>query len=174
MNEAIFYFFYNFSHQSELLDRLFVFFADTFPYIVIFLAFVFLLKHHDVLKSENPFKAFLVKWKEILGVFICSISAWILARMLKIFINTDRPFTVFSNVQELLVDNSFSFPSGHATFFGALAVLIFFHHKKTGLIFMFFALLISAARIMAGVHFPIDILGGFALGALIAYFVRNV
>jgi membrane-associated phospholipid phosphatase len=30
-------------------------------------------------------------------------------------------------------------------------------------------LLIGVARIIAGVHFPIDILGGFCLGFLVAY-----
>ncbi len=37
---------------------------------------------------------------------------------------------------------------------------------------MFFALLIGIARVMAGVHFSIDILGGFILGALIALIVQ--
>ena len=37
---------------------------------------------------------------------------------------------------------------------------------------MFFALLIGLARIMAGVHFPIDILGGFIIGSLIAFLVK--
>lgn len=174
MNDSIFYFFYNFSHRSEFFDKMIVFFADTFPYIVILLAFIFLLKHRDVLGADKPLEAFKRKWKEILGVFVCSVTAWVVARVLKIFINTDRPFTALTNVQALFNDTSFAFPSGHATFFGALALLIFFHHKKTGLVFMLFALIISVARIMAGVHFPVDILGGFAIGAVIAYFLRNV
>jgi len=37
---------------------------------------------------------------------------------------------------------------------------------------MFFAFLIGIARIIAGVHFPIDILGGFILGAGIAYLIK--
>ena len=36
---------------------------------------------------------------------------------------------------------------------------------------MLFALVIGVARIMLGVHFPGDILGGFVLGALVAYAV---
>jgi len=56
----------------------------------------------------------------------------------------------------------------------ALAFAIFLTHKKVGYWFMFFALLIGIARIIVGVHFPIDILGGFILGALIAYLVRFV
>ncbi len=41
-------------------------------------------------------------------------------------------------------------------------------------IFIFFAFIIGLARIIAGVHFPIDILGGFLFGGLIAYFLKNV
>ena len=33
---------------------------------------------------------------------------------------------------------------------------------------------LGLARIIAGVHFPIDILGGFIIGALVAYFVKGV
>ena len=36
---------------------------------------------------------------------------------------------------------------------------------------MFFALLIGLARIIAGVHFPIDILGGFVLGGIVSFLV---
>ncbi len=56
----------------------------------------------------------------------------------------------------------------------ALAVALFFHHKKTGYLFMLFAVIIGIARIAGGVHFPIDILGGIVLGATVAYFVKNV
>jgi undecaprenyl-diphosphatase len=54
----------------------------------------------------------------------------------------------------------------------ALAFALFFSHKKIGYIFMFFAFLIGIARIIAGAHFPVDILGGFILGILTAYLVR--
>ena len=76
---------------------------------------------------------------------------------------------VLENIRPLFPETGFAFPSGHATFFAALAISIFFLNKKVGYIFIFFALLIGLARIMAGVHFPIDILGGFILGSLVAY-----
>ena len=40
--------------------------------------------------------------------------------------------------------------------------------------FIFFAILIGLARIAAGVHFPIDILGGYVLGILVACVVKIV
>jgi membrane-associated phospholipid phosphatase len=54
----------------------------------------------------------------------------------------------------------------------ALAFAVFFSHKKAGYIFICFAFLIGLARITAGVHFPVDIFGGFVLGAMIACSVK--
>lgn len=174
MNESIFYFFYNFAHQSIIFDKLVVFTAVYFPYVVAWLAMMFLLFHHDVFKYPNFFQVLLQKKKEILLSFFSGSVAWVVARILKVFIHTERPFVLFQDVEPLLIDNSFAFPSGHAAFFMALAISLFFYHKKVGYLFMFFALLIGAARVVAGVHFPLDILGGFVLGVLIAYFLRNI
>ncbi|MBY0376565.1 phosphatase PAP2 family protein [Patescibacteria group bacterium] len=174
MNNAIFYFFYNFAHKSAFVDGLITFFAVYFPYLVIIIAGLFVLFHHEVIKAENPWQVLMQKKKEILRVFIYGLVAWIVAYVFKILIHTDRPFVKLSNVQNLFPETGFAFPSGHATFFAALAFSIFFYHKKVGYWFMGFALIIGLARIAGGVHFPIDILGGFALGGLVAYLLKNV
>ena len=174
MNNQIFYFFYNLAHHLVFFDKLVVFFAVYFPYVVVILAGLFLLFHHEVLQAEEPFRVLLEKKKEILLVFFSGALAWILAVILKFLIHIPRPFLAFPNIQNLFTETGYSFPSGHATFFMALAFSIFFLHKKAGYFFMFFAFLIGLARITAGVHFPADILGGFILGALVAFFVKNV
>jgi len=169
INNKIFFFFYNFAHQSIFFDRLVIFFADIFPYIVIVLAGIFLLVHHEVITSKNPFSALAQKWKEIVLVFFSGIFAWCISQVIKFLIHNPRPFLAFPNVSSLLPESGFAFPSGHATFYMALAFSIFLSHKKAGFVFIFFAFLIGIARIIAGVHFPIDILGGFILGIFIAY-----
>lgn len=178
MNQTIFYFFYNFSYQSIFFDKLVIFLAVTFPYVVIILAGLFLLFHHEILQAENPFRVFLEKKKEIFIIFFSCGSAWIASLILKSLFHVSRPFLILPDVYPLFVKNTFSFPSEHAMFFSALAFSIFFLHKKAGYVFMFFALIIGLARIVAGVHFPVDILGGFILGGivayLVAYFAKNV
>jgi len=174
MNNNIFFFFYNFAHQSKIVDGFIVFFAVYFPYLVVILAGLFLLFHHDVFQAENPFQVFLKNKKEILLVFFSGCLAWVVAQIFKILIHIPRPFVALTGVHSLFAETGHSFPSGHATFFMALAVSIFFLHKKAGYLFMLFAFLISIARIAAGVHLPLDILGGFIFGALIAFFVKNV
>jgi len=181
MNNQIFFFFYNFSHQSIFFDKVIYFFADTLPYITVLAAIIFLLFHTEVISLKttvnkdgmwNSFKVFKQKWKEIVTVFFSGILAWIFAYILKYLIHTKRPFDAFQQVNSLFLETGFAFPSGHTTFFMALATALFFSHKKVGYVFITIAVLIGVARIMGGVHFPIDILGGFVLGIFTAYFVR--
>src|SRR3989339_970136 len=177
MNNDIFFFFNNLAHQSVTFDKVIVFTAETLPYVVIILAGLFLL-------FSLPAQAGRKSWRELFLVFASSGVAYVFSKILKILIHTNRPFVEFSNVQVLGSATGFAFPSGHATFFMALAIAIFLIHKKAGLpaqagyVFIIFALLIGLARIVAGVHFPVDILGGFVLGAgisyLVAYLAKNV
>lgn len=173
MNQQIFFFFYNFAHQSVLLDQIIIFFAQYFPYIVVFLAGVFLVMHHEIFKEESTWQVFLQKKREILSVFFDGALAWLLARLFKVFFHILRPADVMSQIKPLVVENGYAFPSGHATFFMALAIAIFFFHKKMGYVFIVFALLIGIARVVAGVHYPVDILAGFILGGMVAMALKK-
>ena len=161
MNNQIFFFFYNFAHQSQITDKIIIFFAIYFPYVVALAAVIFLFFYRKSLR-------------ELLIVFFSAISAYLFQEILKTLFKFPRPFEVLPNVHSLFMKTDYAFPSGHATFYMALAVSIFFYHKKAGYIFMFFAFLIGIARITSGVHFPGDILAGFALGTLISYFVAFI
>lgn len=174
MNDKIFYLFYNLAHQSVFFDGLIVFLAIYFPYVVIFLAGVFLLMHHEVFKAENTFQVFQEKKREILRAFFAGVLAWVSAYILKFLFHTLRPFDAFSQVHPLFPETGYAFPSGHSAFFMALAVSVFLFHRKAGYVFIFLALSIGLARVIAGVHFPIDVLGGLILGSLIAYFAKNL
>ena len=178
MNEIIFFFFYNLAHESNFFDMLVIFFAVYFIYIVISLAFLFLIFYHKIFPSQDPVRELMSKWKEFILLGASGGLAWILAKILKILIHTPRPFDAFDHVQSLFMETGYAFPSGHTMVASAIAFTLFFTHKKAGYIFMFFALLIGLARIIAGVHFPIDIFGGFVLGAgvsyLVAYFAKRI
>ena len=117
---------------------------------------------------RNPFGVVKKRFKEIYLIFTPAILGWIVVEVLKGIFNSPRPFIKFADiVTPLFVHGGMdSFPSGHATFFGALALSVFFVNKKMGYLFIFFALLIGFARIISGVHFPIDILCGYILGII--------
>ncbi|MDQ5954218.1 MAG: hypothetical protein QG583_146 [Patescibacteria group bacterium] len=173
MNETIFYFFYNLAHQSTFFDQIVTFIAEPFGDIVIVSAVTFLLFHHEIFGKKHPTAELKRKWKEIILVFFTALVARGITEVLKYSIQAERPFVKLQGVQSLFLETDPAFPSGHATFFMGLAVAIYLTHKKTGYIFIFFALLIGLARVIAGVHFPIDILVGFILGILVPILVNN-
>jgi len=57
-----------------------------------------------------------------------------------------------------------SFPSNFAAVLFAMAFAILFKNRKYGWLLLFIALVGGFARIYVGVHYPLDILGGAALG----------
>lgn len=71
------------------------------------------------------------------------------------------------------LDNSF--PSGHALFFGALAVWVWSFTKNKILlaITILFGVITVICRVLGGVHYPGDILGGIFFGCLGAYLFRD-
>lgn len=62
-----------------------------------------------------------------------------------------------------------SFPSNVAAVIFAIAITIIIKNRKYGYWLLALAFLSSFGRVYMGVHYPLDILGGAALGALAAF-----
>ncbi|MFA6177849.1 MAG: phosphatase PAP2 family protein [Candidatus Paceibacterota bacterium] len=181
MNNTIFFFFYNLAYQSNIFDNIVIFLAVYFIYIDIFLAGLYLLFYYKISFSQNFFQQFVNKWREFSFVILSVGVTWFFNKFIaKILFYVFRPFIVFSQVLPLFPETGYAFPSGHTAVASALAFSLFFINKKAGLpaqagyVFMFFALLIGLARVIAGVHFPIDILGGFFLGFLMSFIFNYI
>ncbi len=165
MNDTIFYFFYSLAHYSKFYDYVITFFAVYFIFIAIIAALVFSFLYRK-------------SWRDFFLVLFSGGTAWFVSKFIaKIVFHTDRPFVIFSHVQSLFPETGFAFPSGHTAVAASLAFALFFINKRVGYLFMLFALDVGLARVAAGVHFPIDILGGFVMGGaiscLVAYFVKK-
>lgn len=169
MNNKIFFDLYSLAHQSTFLDGLIIFFAKYFPFLVLIFAIFFLLLHHEVLTFKNQFKNFTKRWREIFFVSFSVIFAWVSSLVLKLIFQVPRPFIKFSNINPLITPMDYSFPSGHSAFFMAIAVAIFLCHKRVGYIFIICAILIGLSRIVAGIHFPLDVFVGWILGGSISF-----
>jgi len=101
--------------------------------------------------------------------------AWVITSLIKYNWPSPRPFEVINDLLPLFVtDTGDAFPSGHATFFGALAVGVWLQKKKLGIIFIIGALLVAIARVLAGVHWPADVIAGLAVGSLVSLIVYLV
>jgi len=112
------------------------------------------------------------------GALAAALTArFIIATSFYHFFMRLRPFVDGAANQLIYYDSTkSSFPSGHASFFFALATVIFLYNKKLGILFLAAATLISLARVYVGVHYPSDILAGAIFGILVgwlAYYLIN-
>lgn len=86
---------------------------------------------------------------------------------------TDKVALVKNDVSDVQAPKSRryynSMPSGHAFNWAALAVLTLIYFRKSWRFMLPLALAISFSRVYNGVHYPTDVLAGFALGAVYAF-----
>ena len=127
-----------------------------------------------------PLTAILLVFKKTRRIAIVLAASFIVAIILgeaaKIIMAQLRPFYYISP-DYLLVPKptDYSYPSGHALIVGDGAMVLFKTSPKWLWIpFMIEALIVSYSRVYVGVHWPIDILGGWLLGSWIAYFTVDM
>lgn len=114
---------------------------------------------------------YLADWKRAIMVFLMTnAGAAVLLNTLKFSFARPRPQPYFDTI----LPTSFSFPSGHAMFaicfFGILAYLIHARYNRRAAqiaawtIAIPLIFLIGFSRIYLGVHYPSDVIAGFAAG----------
>jgi len=163
MNEIIFRYINSFAGRTEWLDSAIVFSAETLGIILLFGLLYFLLSHEHGKRQG---------FHNIIVILTTAFLAWGVAELIKYFYSAPRPFLVLDNVTRLVnFGGTDSFPSGHATFFSAIATSLYFYHKKIAFFYALGALVIGISRIAAGIHWPADILAGYIIGGAVAIFV---
>jgi len=91
------------------------------------------------------------------------------------FVERPRPFRDHQGLDVLVPGKTdYSFVSDHATIAMAMAVGLFVAHRKFGLVGIVLALLEGFCRVYMGVHYPTDVVGGFALGTAVALLLSPV
>ena len=162
-----------FAGKNICLNSLAIFFAEYFQYIVIFCLLLFLVKN---------FRKYL---KMVISALFAAVFArFVIVEIIRYCLPRPRPF-VENHVNLLLYKiNEFSFPSGHAAFYFAIATVVFLYFKKvyplpkfwwgTGILFFLAGFLISISRVFVGVHWPSDILAGAIVGIFSGWLIFKV
>jgi len=159
------YFIFNGVNQFTLkwswLDTLGIFFAKYLGYLLILCLLLFLaINFRKYCKMV------------VLALVSAGISRFVIVGFIRWLWQRPRPF-IGNDVNLLLTHNAASFPSGHAAFFFGLSTIVFFHHKKIGILFFIASFLIGLARVFVGIHWPSDILAGVVIGIFSGWLVHK-
>jgi undecaprenyl-diphosphatase len=163
MNLAIFNFFWKFANRSPFLDAIFIFFARYLIYFLVLAIIIWLIK--------KPRREALFLFAEL--ALSAIVARGLITEWIRFFYDHPRPFALLG-FNPLVPESGASFPSGHMTFLFSLALIVWYYNRKFGWWLLGLSFIVGVARIFAGVHWPLDILGGIAIGALSAYAVHRI
>ena len=157
---SLFQWLHSFAGISSVADWFAIIIAQYLPYAAAL--FVLILIAHEK------------RWKDrihalLILTFSLLISKGIIVEAIHYFYARPRPFLALG-FTPMFFESTNSFPSSHATILITLAYFAYMLNKKAGVWLFVFAVLNGIARVYAGVHWPLDILGGFALG-LVCFWV---
>lgn len=109
-----------------------------------------------------------------LGIYLMMSAS--INSIVKILLHTPRPYWYDDRIRALTTETSFGMPSGHAqnsvVVWGAIANYI---GRWWGwLLAIVIILMIGISRIFLGVHFPVDVLMGWAIGAVLLFLMLKL
>ncbi len=158
----LFYFFNHLAYHSGIFDQLIIFLAS-YGEFVLGAVFILLLYFSGYSRRDKIY---------IFGVAMVSaaIARFGITELIRFWYHRPRPFIALP-IQHLLTDNDWSFPSGHAARLFALSMAVYLCQKRWGFWFFLASAAIVISRVIAGIHYPSDILGGLIIGLLTAYLI---
>ncbi|MBI5045696.1 MAG: phosphatase PAP2 family protein [Candidatus Niyogibacteria bacterium] len=167
MDLTLFNYLNSFAGRFDWLDTFFIFLASYLEYWLVGGLVALAIFY----RNQRGFRMLIDSLIAVL------FSRFIVTEIIRFFYAKPRPFEVVDVYR--LIDHSTgsAFPSGHAAFFFALAMVVFLYDRVWGSVFFAGAVLISISRVVGGIHWPADILGGAVVGILsgilIFYVMKN-
>lgn len=121
-----------------------------------------------------PLTLLVLAWKRnilFFQVLLVPLAGYLAVTSLRRWCGAPRPYEVFG-LPPLIPKNTKgnSFPSRHCASAAVIAVSLWPISMLLGLGCSIIAFLIAVCRVLAGVHFPRDVIAGLGLGSLIGFF----
>jgi len=141
------------------VSGLIVFLAEYLPLVIgaVALAFLVIMKERKLAQRA----------------VLAALLALAVSEVIKQFFYVPRPFVAGGFVPLVSQPSDGSFPSSHVATLSALSSCLWFRNKKAGTLLLVGTLVVGLARVLAGLHYGCDILGGFILGGLVGLFVSR-
>ena len=113
------------------------------------------------------------QWRLTYRMSVAIITGYVIAALLKHEIARPRPFLLLHNVHLRWTDSGTGFPSGHAMVITIvmLSILPYLSKWWRWTVPVVIAL-VMISRVYLGLHAPLDVIGGFAVGLLVVSFMR--
>jgi undecaprenyl-diphosphatase len=110
------------------------------------------------------------RWGALLLTVVAIVVADVLTMAIKPLVERPRPFVRYPEPATLVRHpTDYSFPSGHAATSFAAATILSFAFPRWAPAFLVLAAAVAFSRVYVGVHYPLDVIGGAALGVAIAF-----
>jgi undecaprenyl-diphosphatase len=156
---------------TESWDAFWLICTDQLSWIPLYLLFFYLI-----------FKS--LGWKKGLALVLLTAVLVTFSDQFTVFLKEsferlrpNRDPEINETIRILKNNKSFSFVSGHATTSMAVSVLMFLTLKtryRYTYLFFIWPLMFAYSRVYIGVHFPMDVVSGAVLGALIGYLFYRI
>jgi membrane-associated phospholipid phosphatase len=165
-DKAILISFYNLTNFSPFFDGLIIFLGKTLPY----LAFIYFLYLIYKVAQTSSIRAIKITLSSTISIALLS---GIILPILHYLLVKARPFVELGLTPLFTPLRESTFPSGHASFFALLATIALLKiSERSGIILYSLAVIISLSRVVAGLHWPSDILLGSAIGIAVPLIVE--
>lgn len=153
-NISLFFSIFNLNGHYPILDKLMIFGATDLIYLTFLVIFIL------------AFKGSVREKKAVLLIILGLPIAILLIKAIHLFIFEPRPFIAY-HFPPIVPETTYaSFPSRHATIAAVIAFSYTYLKSKLAPLFLFIMIWVGLSRIYVGVHYPLDILGGFGVGIL--------
>ena len=116
-----------------------------------------------------------LKKEQAIHAFAAALLAWVIAQMLKSILPSVRPFLINGELP-LTITFPFSnaFPSSHTAIAFSLAITLWLHNKKVGIVYLVLAFLVAIGRVFANVHYILDVVIGSMIGIMVAVVIDKL